>query len=143
RAELQIPGPRGRLGQARRCQRGKREDRRREAIVVRRSAIALEEIGGQYLDVVTGLRRQRWAARRGVAPRVDRGVRDALEELVHADAAFLALDAGGGKIEVVELRHPTGAVDRHVDFEPSYRPPLGGADREPNAVPRDAVDLGV
>src|SRR5206468_2146494 len=80
---------------------------------------------------------------RGVAPRVDRRVRDALEKLVYADATLLALDAGGGKIEVVDLRHSSGAMDGHVDFEPSFRAALGGAHHEPLGVHRDAADLGV
>src|SRR5439155_9329087 len=102
----------------------------------------LEEVGDEHLDVVTGLGRQRWAACRGVTARVHGGIRDALEELVHGDAAPVMLDAGGCQIEVVDLWHPTGAVDDQVGLEPTLRPALPGAYDETIAVDIDAADLG-
>src|SRR5206468_4052627 len=63
--------------------------------------------------------------------------------LARAASSVRPVDAGGGEIEVVDLRHSSGAMDGHVDFEPSFHPALRGAHHEPLGVHRDAADLGV
>src|SRR5204863_4621922 len=65
------------------------------------------------------------------------------QELIHSDAARLALDARGLEIQVVDLGHPARAVDGDIRLEAAVLAALGGVHDEIGAERFDAADLRV
>src|SRR5688572_7525017 len=78
RPEAPPGGSRPRFRQAGRRQRRHAEDRRGEAVVAYRPAVALQEVRGQHRGVMVGLGGEGRPVRGSVAARVDGGVGDGL-----------------------------------------------------------------
>ena len=78
----------------------------------------MKEVRGDDMTVKCRDRRQpRRAVCRRIPGRVDAVIRDALQVFVDDDAARVLLDAGGIKIQVIDLGHASRAVDDDVSFD--------------------------
>ena len=79
-------------------------------------------------------RGQRRAVRGGVAGRVDRRVRRALQKLIELEPAFLMGEAGGVETETREIGHPPGGVNHEVGVDARWAPSGFGLDAEPGCT---------
>ena len=79
--------------------------------------IAADDVRRRDFPVVTGNRSQRRSLPRGIAGDVDRGVADALEEVVELQAAVLGFDIGSSEVQPLERRAAAGGMDRDVGID--------------------------
>jgi len=93
------------------------EDHARHAMVVGDLPVAVQDILRRNCGLHIGDCRQLGARGAGVADGVDAGVADALQELVDGDSVRGAGDPSRRQVEVVQVRHPPGAVHHQIRLD--------------------------